>query len=58
MIRKCILTALLMIVSGVQTVWAQVVVLHKTNGQTIECDISELDSITFVPLFKCDAVQL
>ena len=44
---KSILAALLLMACGVQTVWAQVVVLHKTNGQTIECAISELDSITF-----------
>ena len=44
---KSILAALLLMACGVQTTWAQLVVLHKTNGQTIECDISELDSITF-----------
>lgn len=44
---KSILTVLLLIMAGVQTIRAQKVVLHKTNGQTIECDVSELDSITF-----------
>ena len=34
--------------AGLQTVRAQKVVLHKTNGQTIECEVSELDSIVFV----------
>ena len=41
-----ILAALLLMVAGLQTALAQKVVLHKTNGQTIECDVSELDSIT------------
>ena len=55
---KSILAALLLIVAGVQTVRAQKqssaasgkakVVLYKTNGQTIECEVSELDSIVFV----------
>lgn len=44
---KSILTALLLMVTAVQTVRAQKVVLHKTNGQTIEYNVSELDSITF-----------
>ena len=46
---RSILTILLLIVAGLQTAWAQKVVLHKTNGQTIECNVSELDSIVFVP---------
>ena len=43
-----LLAALLLCMAGLQTTRAQKVVLHKTNNQTIECDISELDSITFV----------
>ncbi len=35
---KSILAALLLMACGVQTTWAQLVVLHKTNGQTIECN--------------------
>lgn len=42
-----LLAATMMLLAGVQTAEAQKVVLHKTNGQTIECDVSELDSITF-----------
>lgn len=45
---KSILAALLLMMAGLQTVLAQKVVLHKTNGQTIECEVSELDSIVFV----------
>ena len=45
---KSILAALLLMVAGLQTAWAQKVVLYKTNGQTIECEKSELDSIVFV----------
>lgn len=43
-----LLAALLLCMAGLQTTSAQKVVLHKTNNQTIECYISELDSITFV----------
>ena len=42
-----ILAALLLMVAGLQTALAQKVVLHKTNGETIEYDVSELDSIVF-----------
>ena len=42
-----ILAALLLLVAGMQTALAQKVVLHKTNGETIEYDVSELDSIVF-----------
>jgi hypothetical protein len=45
---KSILTALLLLVAGLQTVQAQKVVLYRTGGQTIEYDVSELDSIVFV----------
>ena len=44
---KSIFASLLLIVAGLQTALAQKVVLHKTNGETIECEVSELDSITF-----------
>ena len=44
---KNILAILLLMMTGLQTALAQKVVLHKNNGQTIECDVSELDSITF-----------
>ena len=44
---KSIIGAFLFWVAGLQNVWAQKVVLHKTNGQTIECEVSKLDSITF-----------
>ena len=37
----------LLLMAAVQTVKAQMVVLHKTDGQTIECSVTELDSITF-----------
>lgn len=39
---KSILAALLLMVAGLQTVWAQKVVLHKTNGQTIEHEYVDL----------------
>ena len=43
-----ILAALLLMAAGLQQIWAQKVVLYKTNGQTIECETSELDSIVLV----------
>lgn len=46
--RKSLLTALFLLVAGLQITWAQKVVLYKTNNQTIECEVSELDSIVFV----------
>lgn len=48
--KQLYLTLLLvaaMLLIGLQTVKAQKVVLHTTGGQTIECLVSELDSITF-----------
>lgn len=45
--KNFIITGLLLM-AGLQTAEAQMVVLHKTDGQTIKCNISELDSITFV----------
>ena len=45
---KSILAALLLLVAGLQTAWAQKVLLYKTNSQTVEYQVSELDSIVFV----------
>ena len=45
---KSILAALLLLVAGLQTAWAQKVLLYKTNSQTVEYEVSELDSIVFV----------
>ena len=39
--------ASLLLMAAMQTVKAQMVVLHKTDGQTIECSVSQLDSISF-----------
>ena len=39
--------ASLLLMAAMQAVKAQMVVLHKTDGQTIECSVSQLDSITF-----------
>lgn len=44
--NTCIATLLLMM-AGWQSAWAQKVTLYKTNGETIRCDVSELDSIVF-----------
>ena len=41
------LSVLLLLLAGVQTAQAQKVTLYKTNGETIRCDVSELDSIVF-----------
>ena len=46
--RNSILAALLLLVAGLQTAWAQKVLLYKTNSQTVEYQVSELDSIVFV----------
>ena len=43
-----LLVALLSMLAGVQIAMAQKVVLYKTNAQTIEYEISELDSIVFI----------
>lgn len=45
---KSILAALLLLVAGLQTAWAQKVLLYKTNSQMVEYEVSELDSIVFV----------
>ena len=42
-----LLAAAGMLLVGVQTAKAQKVVLHMADGQTFECSISKLDSITF-----------
>ncbi len=42
-----IILAALLLVAGMQTVVAQSVVLYKSNGQTIEYEVEELDSIVF-----------
>ena len=45
--KKNLLAALLLLIAGLQTVVAQSVVLYKSNGQTIECEVEELDSVVF-----------
>ncbi len=42
------LAALLLMVAGLQTTWAQKIILHMPNNQKVEYEISQLDSITFV----------
>ena len=51
---KSILTALLLIAS-MQTMWAQKVVLHMSDNQKFECNVSKLDSITFVDAVADDS---
>lgn len=45
---KYFITVMLLTVASVQTIWAQKVVLNKTDGSSIVCDVSELDCIRFV----------
>ena len=45
---KSIIAALLLMVAGLQSLWAQKVVVYKTNSQTIEYEVSDVDSIVFV----------
>lgn len=45
---RLILAVLLLMAIGLQTVWAQKIVLHMDNSQSFEFDVSHLDSITFV----------
>ncbi|MBR6031910.1 MAG: hypothetical protein IKP36_08135 [Bacteroidaceae bacterium] len=52
--RKSLLTVLFLLVASLQITWAQKVVLYKTNGQMIECEVSELDSIVFVEAEAAD----
>ena len=44
---KSILVALLLMIAGLQSVWAQKIILHMPNNQKAEYEISQLDSITF-----------
>ena len=46
--RTLLATSLWLLV-GFQSVVAQKVTLYKSNGETIKCSISELDSIVFAP---------
>ena len=43
-----IIAALLLMMAGVQHTLAQRVILYKVNGETIKCDVAELDSIVFM----------
>ncbi len=45
---KSILAALLLMVAGLQTVWAQKMVIYKSDKTTIELGTLEVDSIVFV----------
>ena len=42
------LIAVLLLLASAQAVWAQKVILYKATGETIKCNVSELDSIVFV----------
>ena len=46
--KRNVLVALLLIIAGMQTAFAQKIILYKSNGETIKCDVSELDSIVFL----------
>ena len=46
--RTLFFAVLLLLSAGMQTAWAQKVVLYKTNNQVVEYEVSELDSIVFV----------
>lgn len=41
------IATLLLMMAGWHSAWAQKVTLYKINGETIRCDVSELDSIVF-----------
>ena len=45
--KKYILSTLLLIAASLQTLWAQTVVLYKSNGQSVEYEVADLDSIVF-----------
>ena len=45
---KSILATLLLLIAGLQTMWGQMFVIYKSDGQAIECNITELDSIVFI----------
>lgn len=44
---KSIIVILLLMLSGLQTAWAQKIILHMPNNQKVEYELSQLDSITF-----------
>ena len=46
--KNYILSALLLMIAGLQTVWAQKIVLYMDNKQSFEYDVMHLDSIVFV----------
>ena len=46
--RKHICTLLLLLMASMQATWAQKIVLHMTDKQTVEYNISQLDSISFL----------
>lgn len=46
--KKLFICLVALMMAWMQTAKAQKVVLYKTSGQTIECDVSELDSIVFI----------
>ena len=45
--KRYFIILILLIVAGMQTVWAQKVVLHMTGNQKAEYSVEQLDSITF-----------
>lgn len=45
--KDIFIAALLLMLAGAKTAWAQKVVLYKTNGETIKFNVSELDSLVF-----------
>ena len=46
--KKYILSALILMATGLQTMWAQKLLIYKTDSQIEEYEVSELDSIVFV----------
>ena len=46
--RKYICTLLLLLMASMQATWGQKIVLHMTDKQTVEYNISQLDSISFL----------
>ena len=46
--RKHICTLLLLLMASMQATWAQKIVLHMTDKKTVEYNISQLDSISFL----------
>ena len=49
-----ILAVLLLMVAGVQQTWAQKVVLHKTDGDVLEYNVSKLDSMVVLGRYDTD----